>query len=129
MSDKIEYDASCHCGAIRFRFRCEPITSGSRCNCSICIRKGIVVSAGYIPPVDVEQRSELGQFKRYRFGDRCLDHCFCGVCGITVYSIVDNIPEGYKGPAQPGCYRINLGCVDGLDVYALPINVLDGRSL
>jgi hypothetical protein len=95
----------------------------------MCIRKGIVLSAGYIPPGDVEQRSEPEQLKRYRFGDRCLDHCFCSVCGIAVYSVVDNIPEGYKGPAQLGCYRINLGCVDGLDVYALPINVIDGRSL
>lgn len=128
MSDKIEYKASCHCGAIRFRFRSEPITSGIRCNCSICIRKGNVGSANYIAPGDVDQDTAPELLKRYRFGDRCLDHCFCGMCGIAVFSIVDNVPDGYKGPAQPGCYRINLGCVDGLDVYALAISVVDGRS-
>ena len=47
MSNKRTYQASCHCGAVRFRFRSEEITKGCRCNCSICVRKGIVTSAAY----------------------------------------------------------------------------------
>jgi hypothetical protein len=36
MSNKRTYQASCHCGAVRFRFRSDEITKGCRCNCSIC---------------------------------------------------------------------------------------------
>ncbi len=75
----MEYQGSCHCGAIRFQFIAAPIQSGLRCNCSLCLRCGI-----------------------YPFHEtlRKADH-----------------------------YRVNLGCVDDLDVLALPVEVLEGRHL
>jgi hypothetical protein len=30
---------------------------------------------------------------------------------------------------KPGHYRINLGCVEGVDALALPVEVFDGASL
>jgi hypothetical protein len=39
------------------------------------------------------------------------------------------VPPGYEGPAKVGDYRVNLGCVHDLDALALPIEVIDGRSL
>jgi hypothetical protein len=48
------YNGSCHCGAVRFRFRSEEITSGCRCNCSICIRRGVVMSSRYFTPDEFE---------------------------------------------------------------------------
>ena len=59
------YSASCHCGAVRFTFNCEEITSGRRCNCSICIRKGVVMSAAYLRPsdVDVEGQERLALYQ------------------------------------------------------------------
>jgi hypothetical protein len=30
---------------------------------------------------------------------------------------------------KPGHYRINLGCVDGVDALTLPVEVFDGASL
>jgi hypothetical protein len=43
--------------------------------------------------------------------------------------VVDSIPDGYQGTARPGWYRVNLGCVDEIDVETLAITRIDGRSL
>ncbi|HET9598458.1 MAG TPA: hypothetical protein VFP65_22910 [Anaeromyxobacteraceae bacterium] len=122
------YQASCHCGAIRFTFTCEEITSGRRCNCSICIRKGVVMSSSYFHPSDVAVEGEEG-LALYRFGDRDMNHFFCRTCGIAPFSTVASVPPGYRGPARPGDYRINLGCVHDLDVLSLDIQVIDGKAL
>jgi hypothetical protein len=123
------YQASCHCGAVRFSFRSEELTSGRRCNCSICVRKGVVLSTRYYRPDELESLEGESALVRYSFGDRDVSHCFCRTCGIHPFTVVASVPAGYAGPARPGDYRINLGCVQELDVLAIPIEVLDGRSL
>jgi hypothetical protein len=115
---KIEYRASCHCGQVRFSFRSEPITTGKRCNCSMCIRKGAVVSSTYFPAEDFTPMEDLSVCSDYRFNDHDVNHLFCKRCGIYPY----------HGNASFG-YRVNLGCVEGLDPLALEISILDGRSL
>lgn len=121
------YSASCHCGAVRFTLRSEPITTGLRCNCSICIRRGAVMSSRYFRPseVDVEGSENLTV---YQFGDRAMNHHFCRTCGIAPFSIVASVPPDYTGPAKPGDVRVNLGCVHDLDVLALEISVVDGAG-
>ena len=44
------YEGSCHCGAIKFSYDGEEITAGLRCTCSICTRKGAMMSTEAIPP-------------------------------------------------------------------------------
>ncbi|MCA9672252.1 MAG: GFA family protein [Myxococcales bacterium] len=115
---KKRYKARCHCGAIRFAFRAEEITVGKRCNCSICIRKGAVMSAQYIPAEDFEPHQDMSLLSDYRWGDGDVNHLFCKRCGIYPY----------HGDDACG-YRVNLGCVEGLDVLALEIGLIDGRSM
>lgn len=115
---KRRYEARCHCGRIRFAFRSEEITTGKRCNCSICIRKGAVMSAKYIPAQDFEPHGDIGDLSDYRWGDRDVNHLFCKTCGIYPY----------HGDSQQG-YRVNLGCVEGVDPLALEISIIDGRAL
>jgi len=121
------YHASCHCGSVRFEFKSEEITSGLRCNCSICIRKGIVMSPAYYPPEKVQLEGE-SFLTVYQFGDKDVNHLFCRTCGISPFNRVAKIPRDYTGPARPGYYRVNLGCVQELDVFALDIEIIDGRS-
>jgi hypothetical protein len=116
----VSYRGSCHCGAVRFRFRSEPITEGRRCNCSICVRKGAVVSARYYPPEDFEELPGAEALSVYRWGDRMVNHYFCKHCGIYPF---------HDATTAPGHYRINLGCVEGIDTLTLAIELLDGRSL
>ena len=119
MADDKTYEASCHCGAVRFRFRSEPITSGKRCNCSICVRKGAVMSAQYYPPEAIEEMVGLESLSLYQFGEHDVNHWFCRRCGVYPF---------HDGTAKPGHYRVNLGCVEELDVLALPTELIDGRS-
>jgi hypothetical protein len=115
---KRRYHGSCHCGRVRFAFRSEEITVGKRCNCSICIRKGAVVSSQYIPATDFEPHADMDCLSDYRWNDRVVNHIFCKTCGIYPY----------HGNAEFG-YRVNLGCVEGIDVMALPIEIIDGRAM
>ena len=115
---KVIYQARCHCGRIKFSFRAEKITTGKRCNCSICIRKGAVMSSIYFPSVDFTPHQNNADFSYYRWNDRVVDHIFCKTCGIYPYH--GNLEYGY---------RVNLGCVEGLDPLSLDISVIDGRAM
>jgi hypothetical protein len=122
------YSARCHCGSVRFTLTCEAITTGRRCNCSICIRKGTVMSAQYLHPSEVEVTG-AEHLTIYQFGDRDMNHTFCRTCGVSPFSTIASLPPGYAGSAKVGDYRVNLGCIEGLEVLALEIQVIDGRSL
>lgn len=65
----------------------------------------------------------------YQFGDKDVNHYFCRTCGVCPFITVASVPPDYVGPARPGYYRTNLGCVENIDVYGLEIEVIDGRSL
>jgi hypothetical protein len=74
---KREYKARCHCGRVRFSFRSEEIKTGLRCDCSICIRKGAVMSSKYIPTEDFHPHSDMSDLSDYRWNDRVVNHLFC----------------------------------------------------
>ena len=78
---------------MRFKLRCEGITTGRRCNCSICIRKGAVMSARYFAPEEFEELAGLGSLSLYQFGDHDVNRYFCSTCGIYPF---------HDGPAKPG---------------------------
>jgi hypothetical protein len=113
------YSGRCHCGAVRFRIASDEITTGLRCNCSICVRKGAVMSTPYFAPEQFEALEGLESLTRYQFGDHDVNHYFCRTCGIHPF---------HEATAKPGHYRVNLGCVDGIDPLALAITLIDGRA-
>ena len=115
---KREYKGHCQCGTIRFSFLSEEIKEGRRCNCSMCVRKGAVLSANYISAADFQGHRDMSQLADYRWGERLLNNLFCKNCGIFPYF----------GNDEWG-YRVNLGCVDELDVLALEIGIIDGRAM
>jgi hypothetical protein len=85
------------------------------------------MSSEYIPPdaFEVEGQESL---IIYQFGDRDVYHYFCNTCGISPFNEVASLPASYQGSARIGDRRVNLGCVDGLDPFALDIKLIDGRS-
>ncbi|HTE41050.1 MAG TPA: GFA family protein [Steroidobacteraceae bacterium] len=117
----MEYTARCHCGRIRFSFHTPAITTAARCNCSLCLRRGAVLSSVYIPAKDFTPHDNLGDLGIYRWNEDVLNNYFCKVCGIFTY-IGD-------GEDDKDGYRVNLGCVDGIDLLALDIRIIDGKSL
>ena len=119
MGDLKTYTGSCHCGVVRFSFNCPEITEGRRCNCSICIRKGAIMSVPYFSPGQFNFVEGLDALTNYQWGDKDVNHWFCKYCGIYPF---------HDGPARPGYYRVNLGCVNELDPLALNIELIDGQS-
>jgi hypothetical protein len=113
------YDGSCHCGAVAFSFRSPEIKSGRRCNCSVCIRKGAVMSVEYFRPEAFLTLTGKDSLAVYRFGDRMVNHYFCKRCGIYPF---------HDAVEKPGFLRINLGCVSELDPLALDISLINGKD-
>ena len=112
----VTYSGRCHCGAVKFRFTCAEIRVGKRCNCSICVRRGIIVSPAYVALDALEGHESLS---RYQWGARDTNFWFCATCGVHPF---------HDTVSDPGSYRVNLGCVDALDPLALPIELIDGKS-
>jgi hypothetical protein len=117
----MEYKARCHCGRVRFSFRSPEIKTGKRCNCSLCVRRGAVLSPTYIPAVDFTPHHDLNDLGVYLWNEKVLNNYFCKFCGIFTYiGDGDNSKDGY---------RVNLGCVEGIDSLALVISIIDGNAL
>jgi len=114
------YHGRCHCGAISFQFSGEPITQGLRCNCSLCVRKGALMSSAIYAPEQLHIQAAEGVLGCYQFGSAVAKHYFCRTCGIYPF---------HQTLRMPGHYRVNLGCVDGVDSLALPSQVFDGKAL
>lgn len=114
------YHGSCHCGAVRFSFESEKITKGLRCNCSMCSRKGAMMSPEIIPPEGIKIDAKDGALGLYQFGKKTAKHYFCKICGIYPF---------HETARKPGHFRVNLGCVEGVDPFALEADVFDGRHL
>ena len=76
------------------------------------------MSAQYIPAEDFQPHEDMDCLSDYRWGDGDVNHLFCKICGIYPY----------HGDSEIG-YRVNLGCVEGVDPLALEIAIINGRSL
>lgn len=117
----IEYTGSCHCAAVKFKFSSAKITSGLRCNCSMCGRRGALMTPFVLAPGElVVELEEQGLLKTYRFGSGVAAHHFCQRCGVYPF---------HQTMRKPGHYRVNLGCIEGLNPLLLPTEVFDGRAL
>lgn len=117
----MEYKARCHCGRVRFSFRSPEIRAGKRCNCSLCIRRGAVLSSNYIAAADFTPHPEPSDLSVYLWNEKVLHNYFCKFCGIFTY-IGD-------GDGAKNGYRVNLGCVEGLDPLTLDVGIIDGHML
>jgi len=115
-----DYTGSCHCGAVRFSYRGEDITSGVRCNCSICSRKGAMMSAQLIPEAKLTVDTDEEALGLYQFGQKTAKHFFCKNCGIYTF---------HETARKAGHYRVNLACVEGVDVFSLEYELFDGAHL
>lgn len=114
------YQGSCHCGAVSFEFKANPISSGIRCNCSFCKRKGAVLSPFTLAPNEIEVDAKPGSLGFYQFDTKVAKHYFCNTCGINPF---------LESMIEPGKFRVNLGCVDEIDTFQIEIKTFDGKNL
>ncbi|MBW9104177.1 GFA family protein [Paraburkholderia phenoliruptrix] len=109
---------SCHCKAVRFEVK-TPVVPAARCNCSLCRRKGALMS----PPF-ARDRLTITQgedaLTLYQFNTRVARHFFCKHCGIYPF---------HQTRKDAALWRVNIGCLEGIDPYTLDAGLSDGASL
>lgn len=113
------YTGSCHCGGITFEVEGE-IDSGLACNCSICTRKGSLL--WFVPREKLTLRTPESAASTYTFNKHAIKHRFCPTCGIHPYG------EG-TDPKGRAMAAVNLRCIEGLDLAAIPVHHFDGKSM
>lgn len=74
-----------------------------------------VVAAADLHISDPEQQTAT-----YTFGSHVAKHHFCRRCGVYPF---------HETMRKPGYYRINLGCLDGIEPSNLPFELFDGALL
>jgi hypothetical protein len=55
----------------------------------------------------------------YQFNTRVAKHYFCKHCGIYTF---------HQTRMDPRLWRVNIGCLEGIDPYTLSASVTDGVS-
>ncbi len=111
------YRGACHCGRVQFEIE-STLDPAMRCNCSLCRRKGAVMTR--VPPERFTLLAGQEHLTLYQFNTRTAEHYFCRVCGIYTF---------HRPRTAPGMYGVNVGCLDGVDPFALTAPVHDGQAL
>ena len=114
----MKYKGSCHCGKVAFEVEGE-IKQVLACNCSICQRKGSLL--WFVPLDELHLLTPEDAMATYMFNKHVIKHRFCPACGIHPFGEgVD--PKGNRVAA------VNLRCLDGVDLEAVPVHHYDGRA-
>ena len=108
----------CHCGKVRFEVAIDA-TSGLTCNCSICSKKGTILS--FVPAGSFRALAGDAEQTSYQFNKHVIQHLFCPVCGVTSYA------RG-KMPDGSAMVAVNLRTIDDIDVGAIVTKHHDGKS-
>jgi len=115
MSIRNPHRASCHCGAVVIELTLpEGIEEPRRCDCSICRRKGAVVSSVPLSGLRIVKGAE--KLREYRFNTETARHYFCSICGIYTH---------HRRRSNPDQYGYNVGCLEGVnpfDISDIPVN-------
>ena len=125
MSTRWTIKARCHCGRVRFSFP-RPLQITTAKPAATLLPSASMPRRGacrprYIPAADFTPHANQSDLGVYLWNETVLTNYFCRTCGVFTY-----IGDGED--AKDG-YRVNLGCVQGLDTLALDIEIIDGKSL
>ncbi|MCL6251255.1 GFA family protein [Altererythrobacter sp. KTW20L] len=111
-------EGGCHCGQVRFAVDLPDELKPSRCNCSICAKKGAAMV--YVPLAALTITAGEDVLKAYRFNTGVAQHWFCSNCGIHCF---------HQARSDPHLYAISAATIDGVAVYEdfaeMPVN--DGQ--
>ncbi|MDQ7050119.1 MAG: GFA family protein [Enterobacterales bacterium] len=110
------YQASCHCGAVKFEFEAPEKLEVDECNCSICRKAGILHLI--LPKKHFKLLSGETDLTNYQFGTKIAKHTFCKHCGIEAFYTPRSNPDGIS---------VNARCLD-TKPKAMKIVPFDGQN-
>ena len=112
------FKGACHCGRVRFELRTdEPLGPYFRCNCSLCSRKGAVMGQAALKDFVLTQGQASLTLYRWNTGEA--EHWFCSHCGIYTHHVMRGATD---------CIGVNMACIEGVNVFALPDVVVGGGA-
>ena len=115
----MKHSGSCHCGAVAFEVEGE-IKEALACNCSMCQRKGSLL--WFVPREKLRLLTPENAASTYMFNKHVIKHRFCATCGIHPYG------EG-TDPKGNATAAVNIRCLEGIDLEAIPTRHYNGRAL
>ena len=109
----------CHCGIVEAEINIlGKLTKVIKCNCSICKRKGAIMSM--VKNEDFKIVKGEDKLRLYQFHTKVAKHYFCCNCGIYTH---------HNPRSNPAMTGFNLGCIDEVDVFNLNnISINDGNN-
>ena len=109
----------CHCGDVEAEIKApDQFEKVIRCNCSICKRKGAIMSMVKNEDFKITKGEE--KLKMYQFHSKLAKHYFCSVCGIYTH---------HNPRINPSLTGFNLGCIDEIDTFKLTdVSLVDGNN-
>jgi hypothetical protein len=118
MPEAKTYKGSCHCGKVSYEVETD-LAQVISCNCSICRRTGALLT--FVPAAQFKLLSGDDAMQDYQFNKHAVHHLFCTTCGIRAFA---------RGKGRDGSEMraINVRCLDDVDIDALNVTKIDGRS-
>lgn len=96
---------TCHCGAVVLQVRLsEGLKSASRCDCSLCARRGAIAATVPLDGLEITQGAD--KLTLYQFGTNTAKHYFCSVCGIYTH---------HQRRSNPNEYGVNVAALEGVN--------------
>lgn len=114
---KQTYSGSCHCGRVRFEVDADldHVRVG---DCSICRKRGALNHR--VDPADIRLLTPLDDLALYTFHTHTARDYFCRTCGILPFRRPRTAPEKWT---------VNVRCLDGVDLDAIPVQRLQCSKL
>ena len=115
----MKYTGSCHCGKVAFEVE-GTLEQVMECNCSHCSRKGYLL--WFVDRDKLDLRTPESELATYLFNKHHIQHRFCPNCGCAPFGM----GQDRSGTAKAA---INVRCLENVDLKALRVIPVDGRSL
>jgi len=113
-----KHTGGCHCGKVRYEVEAD-IKEVNSCNCSLCQKRGYLLA--FVPRAQFTVLSGEDAQTDYQFNRKIIHHLFCGTCGVSSF--------GTGSGDYADTVAINVRCLDDIDLDALTVKTIDGRSL
>ena len=110
---------TCHCKKVEAEINVsDDIEKFLRCNCSICKRKGAIMSMVKNEDFKIIKGDDV--LKIYQFHTKIARHYFCSFCGVYTH---------HNPRVNPAMTGFNVGCIDDVNTFKLEnVSVNDGQN-
>jgi hypothetical protein len=114
---KKTYKGSCHCGKISFEVEID-LDHVRVCDCTVCTKRGALNHR--VEESDIRIFTPLDDVIQYKWYTLRATDYICPVCGILPFRHPNDRPE---------LWTVNVRCLNGVDLDAIPRKPVHGSRL